>query len=251
MNNIISKQLSIASWILFMGLLIGASTMRAQSGTVSVDFKNTAPKEIIKSLESQTPYKFIYQKDINLDDPKITLQKKNVSIDEILKNLQVLTNLNFLRNENNIAINKKTNPKKPGKITGKVVDNTALSLPGATVSILENGYSTITDNDGNYSFSLEPGTYTLEISFVSFQTQKITGVKVSENDITPLNVALKEDAESLKEVVITKTYQKATASVEGMLLEQKKAAQFSDGISAEQIARTPDKDVGATLKRIT
>ncbi len=64
-------------------------------------------------------------------------------------------------------------------------------------------------------------------------------------------MVLKDDAESLNEVVVTQTYQKATASTEGMLLQQKKAAQFSDGISAEQIARTPDKDVGSTLKRIT
>ncbi|RYF13602.1 MAG: TonB-dependent receptor, partial [Flavobacteriales bacterium] len=75
---------------------------------------------------------------------------------------------------------------------------------------------------------------------------KLTGA----SDIV-LNVVLNDDAESLDEVVVTQTFQKATASTEGMLLQQKKAAQFSDGISAAQIARTPDKDVGSTLKRIT
>ena len=55
----------------------------------------------------------------------------------------------------------------------------------------------------------------------------------------------------MNEVVIIQDYKKATASVGGMLLQQKKAAQFSDGISAEQIARTPDRDVASSLKRIT
>lgn len=251
MNNKLSKQCSIAAWILFFGLFLGTIPMWAQSGTVSVDFKNASPKEIIVNLESRTPYKFVYQEDIDLDAPRITLKRENVSIDEVLKDLQMLTNLNFRRNENNIAVNKKATIKKKGKITGKAVDNTGLSLRGATIKVVETGLATISDIDGNYTLSLEPGIYTIEASFMSFQTLKITGVQVSENDTTPLNIALKEDAQSLDEVVITETYQKATASTEGMLLEQKKAAQFSDGISAEQIARTPDKDVGATLKRIT
>ena len=251
MNNIFSKQFTFAFWILFLGLMLGTNTMLAQSGTVSVDFKKASPKEIIENLESRTPYKFVYQNDIDLDFPRITLQKENVSIDDVLKELQILTNLNFRRNQNNIAVNKKSASKKVGKITGKAVDNTGLSLPGATIKVIETGFSSITDIDGNYTITIEPGIYTIEASYVSFQTQNITGVKVVDNDTTPLNIALKDDAQSLAEVVITQTYQKATASTEGMLLEQKKAAQFSDGISAEQIARTPDKDVGATLKRIT
>jgi len=251
MNNAFSKQSSIAIRILFFCLFFGTTILRAQSGTVSVDFKNASPKEIIENLESRTPYKFVYQKDINLDLPRITLKKENVSIDEMLKEMQSLTNLNFMRNENNIAVINKPSVKKKGKISGKTVDNTGLSLPGATIKLVENGLSAIADSDGNYSLATEPGIYTVEASYMSYQTQKITGVKVIENSITPLNIALKEDAQSLEEVVITQTYQKATASTEGMLLEQKKAAQFSDGISAEQIARTPDKDVGASLKRIT
>ncbi len=251
MNNAFLKQFPLVFRVLLFGILFSANGLYAQSGTVSVDFKNASPKEIIENLESRTPYKFVYQSETDLNAPRVTLKKDNVTIDEVLKELQAITNLNFRRNENNIAVIKKTAPKKMGKIIGKAVDNTGLSLPGATIKVIESDVAAISDNDGNYSFTLEAGTYTIEVSFVSFQTQRITDVKVTGNDVTTLNIALKEDAQALDEVVITQTYQKATASTEGMLLEQKKAAQFSDGISAEQIARTPDKDVGATLKRIT
>lgn len=246
------RQFSIAVQILFFSLFLGTAGIYAQSGTVSVDFKNTSPKDIFENLESRTPYRFIYQKDIDFSKPLVTLKKDNVSIDVILEELQVLTNLNFRRNNTNIAVNKKiTSSKKVGSISGKVVDKNGLALPGASVKVVETGNTTVSDFDGNYSFSVEDGTYALEISYVSFQTQKITDIKVSGESDAVLNVVLKDDAESLNEVVITQTYQKATASTEGMLLQQKKAAQFSDGISAEQIARTPDKDVGSTLKRIT
>lgn len=246
------RQFSIAVRILFFGLFLGTITLYAQTGTVSVDFKNASPKEIFDNLESRTPYRFIYQKDIDLSKPAIKLKKENVVIDDVLKEIQLLTNLNFRRNNTNIAVNKKiSSAKKVGQVLGKVVDKTGFSLPGATLKIIETGATTVSDIDGNYSFDLEEGIYTLEISYVSFQTQKITGIEVAEGSGTTLNIALKEDAQSLDEVIITQTFQKATASTSGMLLQQKKAAQFSDGISAEQIARTPDKDVGSTLKRIT
>lgn len=251
MNNAFFKQFPIAFWILFFGIAIGTINTQAQSGTVSVDFHNASPKEIIENLESRTPYKFVYQKDMDLNAPRISLKRDNVSVDEILKDLEALTNLNFRRNNNNIAVNKKASPKKKGKIIGRVIDNTGLSLPGATIKVVETGLASISGPDGNYMLPAEPGAYSIEASFMSFQTQIITGVQVSEDNATTLNIALKEESQSLEEVVITQTYQKATASVEGLLLQQKRAAQFSDGISAEQIARTPDRDVGATLKRIT
>nr|WP_199001788.1 carboxypeptidase-like regulatory domain-containing protein [Flavobacterium sp. ASV13] len=246
------RQFPIAVQILFFSIFFGITSTYAQSGTVSVDFRNASPQEVFDNLESRTPYRFIYQKDMDLSKPLITLKKENSTIDEVLKELQAITNLNFRRNNTNIAVNKKTSAtKKLGSISGKVVDKNGLALPGASVKVLETASTGVSDFDGNYSFSLETGTYSLEVSYVSFQTQKITDIKLSDAADVILNVVLKDDAESLNEVVVTQTYQKATASTEGMLLQQKKAAQFSDGISAEQIARTPDKDVGSTLKRIT
>ncbi|OXB14270.1 TonB-dependent receptor [Flavobacterium tructae] len=253
MNNDFSRQFSFVLWILFFGVFLGTNTIYSQTGTVSVDFKNSSPQKIIENLKSRTPYQFIYQKDLDLSLPLITLKKDNVSIDEILSDLQKMTNLNFRRNENNIAVNSKDadKKKKKGKITGKVVDTNGLSLPGVNIKVMELNYGVQSDIDGNYILELEPGEYTIEISAISFQTQKITGVKITEGGETPLVVSLKEAAQSLKEVVIVQNYKQATASIQGLLLQQKKAAQFSDGISAEQIARTPDRDVASSLKRIT
>jgi len=244
------RQFPIAVQILFFSIFFSITSAYSQSGAVSVDFKNVSPQEVFENLESRTPYRFIYQKDMDLSKPLIDLKKENISIDNLLTELQTLTNLNFRRNNTNIAVNKKPASKKLGSISGKVVDKNGLALPGASVRVIETANAAVSDFDGNYSFNLEAGTYSIEVSYVSFQTQKITDIKVAESDVV-LNVVLKDDAESLDEVVVTQTFQKATASTEGMLLQQKKAAQLSDGISAEQIARTPDKDVGSTLKRIT
>ncbi|WP_281234040.1 TonB-dependent receptor [Flavobacterium gelatinilyticum] len=251
MNNEFCRRTALLFWFLLFGFFFGADIAYSQTGTVSVDFKNSSPQKIIDNLKSQTPYQFVYQKDLDLSTPLVTLKKTNVSIDEILADLENLTNLNFKRTDNNIAVNSSAKKKKKGKITGKIVDTNGLSLPGANIKVVETGLGAQSDIDGNYVLDLDAGEYTIEISVISFRTQKITHVKVNDGEETPLVVALEEDAQSLNEVVIIQNYKQATASVEGMLLQQKKAAQFSDGISAEQIARTPDRDVASSLKRIT
>lgn len=248
MNHALLRRFPQYCWILL--LLLNFNNVFAQSGTVSVDFNNATPEQIIKNLESRTPYRFVYPEGLDLTGPGVTLKKENVSIDEVLQALQAVTNLNFKRTENNIAVNKKQTPKKKGKVTGKVVDAAGLSLPGASILIIGTPISAVADMDGNYSLTVDAGSYTIEFSFMSFQTQKVSDVVVTGDTGTVLNIVLQEDAKSLDEVVITTTYKKATATAEGLLLQQKNAIQFSDGISAQQIAQTPDNEVGSALKRI-
>lgn len=137
----------------------------------------------------------------------------------------------------------------PGKITGKVVDEKGQILPGASIRIIETGARTQSDMDGNYRLEAQPGIYTMEISFISYQTQKVTGVAVNEGKPTTLDVAMYPSDNALKEVVVTSSYK--NASVAGLYARQKSNAAMTDGISAAQIARTPDKNVGETLKRIS
>jgi asparagine N-glycosylation enzyme membrane subunit Stt3 len=53
----------------------------------------------------------------------------------------------------------------------------------------------------------------------------------------------------LNEVVIVSTYSKS--NTEGLFVKQKNAVNFTNGISAEQITKTPDANVGQSLKRIS
>ena len=75
----------------------------------------------------------------------------------------------------------------PGEIKGKVFFKDDLSpVPGASVYV-EVGNTKIgdaTDYDGKFTIKpLDPGTYTVTISFMGMQTKKITSVKVQPNKI--------------------------------------------------------------------
>lgn len=255
MNNPHSGQYFFAFWILFIGLFFNITTATAQTGTVSVEFKNASPKDIIDNLESRTPYRFIYQDNINLDSPKVTLKKDNVSIDDLLEKLQELTGLNFRRNENNIAINKPDTEAKKKRlqgISGKIVDNYGIAVFDAIIVASPGNVTVFTDTDGDFTLELESGFYDVEITAQSFAPRFIQNIPVDSGNLTPLNLVLELNQNiTLEEVTITGQQYKSTESTEGLLLQQKRAAQMSDGISAEQIGRTPDNNVGSTLKRIT
>lgn len=177
---------------------------------------------------------------------------KNQQWDKVLTNTLSATQFTYTKvSGKSYAIIKKVAPakkKKPGSIKGSVIDSQGQSLPGASIHIIETADFIESDLNGNYSVSLEPGSYTVEISFISFQTQRITGVEVKENDVTFLNVVLKDDTKSLEEVVITINYDEASAA--GLYAKQRKSIAITDGISAEQMLQTPDNNVAQVLKRV-
>lgn len=89
-----------------------------------------------------------------------------------------------------------------GRINGKVTDTNNQPLAGATVTIRGTGASTVTDNQGMFSFAqVKTGTTTLVISYVGFaevtKTVEVTG------EINTININLSESARAGDEVVVT------------------------------------------------
>lgn len=136
-----------------------------------------------------------------------------------------------------------------GRIVGKVVDEKGETIIGASVKVQGQTGGASTNIDGAFNLSLPAGTYTLDISYISYQTKRITGVVVKVGESTSLNIALTPATSQLNEVVIVSTYSKS--NTEGLFVKQKNAVNFTNGISAEQITKTPDANLGQSLKRIT
>ena len=82
-----------------------------------------------------------------------------------------------------------------GKIKGTVVDETGLSVIGASVVVQGTTNGTVTDIDGNFSIDAKPGDM-LEISYIGYK--KI----VIKATAAPMNIVMKEDSEALEEVVV-------------------------------------------------
>lgn len=229
-----------------------AQTYQSLSEKVSVNLENTTADVVVKLLEKQTPYTFTYDPEYLQHCTLTTVKFNNESLADVLRYLDIYAPLDVAFANKTVALKQGKQERSigqdKGRITGKVVDNKNEPLPGVTVQA-NNGTGAVTSVDGNYELSLEPGNYTLTFSYVSYDTRKVTEVIVKEKVALPLNVVLKSNSSHLKEVTVTGNYKKA--SVEGLYALQKNNAAISDGISAEQIGRTPDKNIGEVLKRVS
>ncbi len=86
---------------------------------------------------------------------------------------------------------------KSNNVSGKVMDSDGEPLPGATILVDGTTIGTVSDADGNYSITIPGSSSQLTYSYIGFETQTLP---VSG---AVMNVALKESAMALEEVVVT------------------------------------------------
>ncbi|UOU97021.1 TonB-dependent receptor [Chryseobacterium daecheongense] len=231
-------------------------TAEAQDLVQKVSFSAPANKPLIEVLEEfagKRGMRLAYSK-ADIKQLKIKSVKcENVSISNCLKDITNGLPVIFRLRGDLISIKydgTTVSVSGNGRITGKIVDEVGNPVVGAEISIANQ--TVVTDNNGDFAVSLPSGTYTLTVKAEKYSTLRVEKLSVMNNETNTVSFAMKpvqDKIANIKEVVITGVRKADTQS--GLLAQQKKAAQMSDGISAEQISKTPDNDVGGTLKRIT
>jgi len=93
-------------------------------------------------------------------------------------------------------------------VSGKIVDKNQKILTGATVLVKETNQGISSDFDGNFSFKLNKGTFTLKVSFIGFKTIE-KSIFLDEDKV--LTIVLKEDDNVLDEVLVSAV--RATSSI--------------------------------------
>ena len=136
------------------------------------------------------------------------------------------------------------NDEGSGCIIGRVTDKAHNSLPGASVAIA-NGTGVTSDLNGNFRIAnLKPGTYTVTISYVGFQpvTQTIT---IGSGDEKHADFVMNEGVK-LDEVTVTGVFSNQRKALQ----MQKSAMGVTNVVSADQVGKFPDSNIGDALKRI-
>lgn len=137
-----------------------------------------------------------------------------------------------------------------GFIRGTVFENqTGETLPGVTVYVEELTLGTISDFDGMFSLEVPAGTYNLRLSFISYQTLNVTGIKVTEGKATVLdNLILYEDNIEIEGVEISAAALRTTETA--MLAMKRNSATLLDGISSSSFRKIGDSDAASSIKRV-
>jgi len=134
-----------------------------------------------------------------------------------------------------------------GILTGVVLDEDGLSMPGATIYIGSLDRGAVTDVNGKYFFSdLKSGTYTLAIAYIGYQSVKQEAI-IEEGKTTTLVIRLSSGVQLIDEILILGDRLKGQAKA---LNQQKNNINVTNIVAADQIGRFPDANTGDALKRI-
>ncbi len=216
LNNLkhILKIMRITLYLLFFGILFSqAAPSYSQEVELSLDLKSTSIKEICEEIERDSDFRFIFAGNTHTAikekrDITITTDKIEEVLDRLLANTKLLYKvlddqiviyeskeniLTSIAERETMGMHIQQPPKK--QITGKVLDPQGETVIGA--NIVEKGTTngTVTDVDGNFSFSVALNAV-IRVSFLGYLTQE-----VETEGKTDFEIVLAEDIIALEEVI--------------------------------------------------
>jgi hypothetical protein len=111
------------------------------------------------------------------------------------------------------------------KVKGVVANQEKEFLGGVRVKIQDQKNATVSNNIGAYSFSLKPGNYIFNFSYLGFKSINVE-IKVIDKDVD-LSVTLQKDLQQLKQVVVEDQQARNT----GMITVNSKLASSNPNVS--------------------
>lgn len=216
------------------------ATGNAQTMRVNIQADNVSTGKILSEIEKQTDYLFVYnKKEVDLKR-KTSVNAVNKTTAEVLSTIFEGTdiiyaiegeNIMLMRKEKNLAV--VPDAVQQGNIvTGKIVDKDGNPVIGANVLVRGTSNGTISDMEGRFSLNV-PQNAVLQVSYIGYLTQE-----VQVKDQNKLNILLREDTQSLEEVVVV-----------GYGTQKKgEVASAISSIKSEKFIKTPSADPAQMIK---
>ncbi len=130
-------------------------------------------------------------------------------------------------------------------LRGRVLDAKKVPLPGATIFIPELNETAVTDANGYYIMQgIAPGAHKLQINYVGYEPLEMS-VSLPQKGTVEQNIEL-EELVMLGEVVVNGVFQGQHKAIN----IQKNKLGVTNVISAEQVGKFPDSNIGDALKRV-
>lgn len=176
-------------------LVIHPTNLHAQNKEITLSVKNVSLQEVLDQIENKTIYRFTYR-DVNLTkEKKVTITVSQMPVETFLNKVLSPMSLTFKRSGNTFAIIP-IRQEKDKKLTGVVVDENNEPLIGVSIQVKGVSKGTTTDIDGKFTIDVSPSS-ALVFSYLGYLTQE-QKIKDQQN----LKVNMVPDTQTLDEVVV-------------------------------------------------
>lgn len=184
-----------------------ASGLYAQGVTVNIEAKNETVAEILKDIEAQSGYDFFYNNKLVNVNRRVSVSSKNENVFDVLNQVFDGTNVTYSVLDKKIVLSTKevdsrvtassSQQSSQHVVKGKVVDANGEPIIGATIVEVGTANGTVTDFDGNFTLNVSGTNAKLDISYIGYKKVVLSAISKSLS-----NIILKEDMETLDEVVV-------------------------------------------------
>jgi hypothetical protein len=136
------------------------------------------------------------------------------------------------------------------KVSGKVINTKNEPVAGASIIIEELKRTVVANLDGQFDITIEAGKkYTFTVSSVGYNTKVVSDIEIGVNADNTVTIVLEPQSKNSEAIVIRST--RRQESTVALLTFQRTNTALSSGLAADFIRRTPDKNTGEVLKRVS
>jgi len=202
----IIRIMKLTTFLLLITLVGASAEGFSQTGAFSMKARDTTVKDVLREIEDQSDYFFMYN-DRKIDvQRKVNLEFNNAKVEEVLQSLFEGSTIKFMMKDRQIVLYTDDTDVGPiilptviqqeiRSVSGKVTSKDGYPIPGVTVAVKGTTTGTITTGEGTYRLTGLPENAVLMFSFVGMKTQEI------QVDQAVINVVLEEETVGLEEVV--------------------------------------------------
>ncbi|WP_423129775.1 TonB-dependent receptor [Gaoshiqia sp. Z1-71] len=195
----------ITLFFLILGLVQVSASVYSQQTNLSVKLEKVKIEEVLKNIEDQSNFYFLFRSDHLKDVPVVDIDLKGASVEQILDKVLVPYGFSYeiddrivviKKNGETTSLNDFRQQQGDRTVRGAVTDSQGNTLPGVTVIVKGTTTGTITAFDGTYTLSGVPANAILLFSFVGMES-----LEVEVNNRSQLNVTMREQTIGIEEVI--------------------------------------------------
>ena len=136
---------------------------------------------------------------------------------------------------------------------GKIINTKNEPLVGAYVTIEGASTTTLsTDVEGKFYTKLEGGKkYTFKVTNAGYESKQVVDILINPSQENILEIVLQESAKSNLQSITLTSSSRRQENTSALLSFQRNNISLSSGLAADFIRRTPDKNTGEVLKRVS
>lgn len=191
----IFKIMKLTFLLMIFGLSGIFANVSSQAIKLNLALKNVTLKEVIENIEQQTDFKFLYREDLIDINKRTSIDVGETNLEDLMANLLDGSKIGYsVFNENLIVLS----PIQTNNIKGKVTDaTTGEPLPGVNVVIDGTSTGVVTDINGNYQIEIPNENSILIFSYVGYLSESM-----SVGGKTVIDVQLVLDLKQIEELIV-------------------------------------------------